>query len=215
MRTASFKTRNDLTVEIFLDRRADSLEFWLVGPHNGARTVLNHYLTHDELDAALRYSKATLLNWSAAKPADLPEAKSAAALDDEKTIAAGTFWDAADLSEHFAGLATLDPVPETWRTAFSCLPGTWSDGISTLDFGADASFSSSVAPASASPFLRAVAKSQPDQWHFSGAWQLRLFNTRTRHAERILVHELSPTALHLAGAGNCIAFILKRQGSPQ
>ena len=72
MHTASFQTRNNQTVEIFQERRKGHFELWVVGQQGNQRVILDHYLTHDDLEAKLRYTKSVLLSWTFASESDLP-----------------------------------------------------------------------------------------------------------------------------------------------
>ncbi len=215
MQTTSFQTRNNQTLEIFTEKRSGCFEVWIVGPQEGRRTILNHYLTRDNLQARLRYTKTELPAWLVAQPDSLPELKSAFALKDEESLEVGTFWDSPELSEHLGAVAALDCNQTTLEAARADLVGYWTDGSSTLSFGPDASFSASLAPNPVHPFLRAVAKSCPDQWLLSESWQIRVMNRETRKADRTVVHRVLPAELHLGGTGNCIAYVFKRPaGSP-
>jgi hypothetical protein len=210
MRTTSFQTRNNQTAEVFVVSHGKHFELWVVGPKENQRVILSHYLTHDDLERRLRYAKSVMLNWTLAKMSDLPEAKSPLALQDEKSIECGTFWDSDALSDHLAGVMNLDLDCETLAAARADMIGVWSDGISTLNLGKDGSLSASISPNSAQPFLRAVARFQADGWRLSDSWQLRVMNCHSLKAERRLVHRVSATELHLGDEGNCIAFVLKR-----
>ncbi len=211
LRKTFFKTRNQLIVEIFQARVRDGFELWVVGPQDRQRVILNHYLTHDDLETRLRYSKSILLTWTQAKESDLPAAKSLVALEEEKTIECGTVWDSTELFEHLVGVETLDCEPEDLETARHDLAGTWSDGASSLTFDADGTCHGSISTSSSHAFVRGLAALDPDAWQLSDHWQLRLKNRKSARAERRLVHSVSEGELHLAGEGNCVALVLKRK----
>jgi hypothetical protein len=210
MRTTSFQTRNHQTVEVFVVNHGKHFELWVVGPKENQRVILSHYLTHDDLERRLRYTKSILLNWTLAKMSDLPGAKSPLALQDEKSIECGTLWDSEALSDHLASVVNLDLDCETLAAARADMVGLWSDGISTLNLGKDGSLSVSISPDSAQPFLRALVRIQADEWRLSDSWQLRVVNRQSLKVERRLVHRVSATELQLGDEGNCIAFVLKR-----
>jgi hypothetical protein len=214
MQTTSFQTRNNQRVEIFFKAREECFELWVVGPQAGERTILNHYLTRDNLAARLRYTKSMLLTWAPAGPGDLPAAKSEIALKDEETMDSGTFWESEDLIDHLGAVAALDREPMELESARRLLEGEWSDGSSVLGFGAQGAFRGQIAPTAAQRFLRAAAKLQPDEWGLSENWQLRLLNRGSRKADRTTVHRVTDSELHVGGTGNCLAFVMKRHAGP-
>jgi hypothetical protein len=211
MQTTFFHTRNDQKVELFFEGRGESFELWVVAPRANQRTILNHYLTRDNIAARLRYTKSVLLAWAPAEPGDLPAAKSEIALKDEETMDSGTFWESEDLIDHLGAIAALDRDPAALDSARRMLAGEWSDGSSSVGFGPEGGFEGKIAPSAVQRFLRAAAKIQPDEWSFSENWQLRLLNRQSRKAERTIVHKVTHSELHLGGTGNCLAFVLKRQ----
>ena len=204
MHTTFFHTRNDQKVELFFEGQGESFELWVVGPQANQRTILNHYLTRDNIAARLRYTKSLLLTWAPAGPGELPAAKSEIALKDEETMESGTFWESEDLIDHLGAIAALDREPAALESARRLLPGEWSDGSSTLGFGPDGAFQGRIAAAAAQRFLRAVAKIQPDEWSFSENWQLRLLNRESRKADRPLSTGLRTWNCTSAGRGTAL-----------
>jgi hypothetical protein len=213
MQSTSFLTRNDQKIEMFLEQHRDCFELWVVGPAGGRRTVLNHYLTRDNLYSRLRYTKTLLLKWTPAGREQIPVERSANALKDEESMESGTYWDSEDLCDHLGAAATLDIDRPAFETARRRLIGTWLDGTSVLTFGTDSYFQGSIASQPSHSFLRSVAKIEPDEWHFTDSWQLRLLNRQSRKTDRTMVHCVTESELHLAGGGNCVAFVLKRQAA--
>lgn len=96
MRTTTITVYNNQRVEVFVEKTEDGFEMWLVGLIKGRRIVISHYLTHDDLEAHLEYALPGDLVWREAMRSKLPEDKHQIAIEEEETIADGTFWDYDD-----------------------------------------------------------------------------------------------------------------------
>src|SRR2546423_213764 len=93
VRTTVVSVRNGQKLELFVKKQQKWFEFWAVGVAKGQRTVLDHHLTHDDLEAHLEYAKASDLVWRDSVQSELPLEKHRNALEMEKTIKQGKFWD--------------------------------------------------------------------------------------------------------------------------
>jgi hypothetical protein len=93
MKTTTIAIQNDTRVDLFIEKREDGFELWVVASIRDQRVVLGHHLTHDDVEARLHYAKPSDLAWREAQLSEIPTKKHRGAIDDEDTIKEGTFWD--------------------------------------------------------------------------------------------------------------------------
>src|SRR4051812_33293251 len=93
MRSTAFPIHNTNQLEAFVKRRRGFFEFWAVGLVKGRRLVLDHHLTHDDLETNLAYAEPGDLGWRDVAESDIPTEKNQNALEMEETIKHRIFWD--------------------------------------------------------------------------------------------------------------------------
>ena len=159
MRATEFTVHNTQRFEIFVRKRKNRFELWTVGPIKRHRVVLDHHLTHDDIEAHLEYAEPGDLSWRKAAPSEIPTERRPGATEAEQTIRLGTFWDFDDaqldkmeaLARHAVGLPQASqPSPRSvvghvgsigflstngadTRAAKAGMLGQWTDGEVTMD----------------------------------------------------------------------------------
>src|SRR5437867_7849604 len=103
MRTVAITIHNNHKFELFVEKRRQGFEFWVVGPAKGHRMLLDHHVTHDDLEARLEYAQAGDLIWRDAVRSEMPAEKHQNAIEMEETIRLDTFWDFEKLHQSVTG----------------------------------------------------------------------------------------------------------------
>jgi hypothetical protein len=93
MRTAAITVYNSQKLEVFVAKLNRGFEVWIVGAIKGRRMILDHHLTHDDLEVHLAYAQPGDLVWREANPSEIPLEKHANAMEMEKTIKRRKFHD--------------------------------------------------------------------------------------------------------------------------
>jgi hypothetical protein len=133
MRTTSFSVRNTQKLEVFVEKLEDGFEIWIVGKINEQRIVLDHHLSHDDLERHLEYSKSGDLIWHDTLRSEIPAIKDQWAIEMEDTIKRGVFWDEAP-SSHFDSIKLLAREKKDWLPVKETMLGAWTDGILNFTF---------------------------------------------------------------------------------
>ena len=204
MRTFSILVRSNQKFEIFVEKINRGFEIWQVGPIKGHRTVLDHYLTHDDLEAHLEYLHAGDLAWADAARSQIPNEKHLSAIQMEESIKRGTFIDQKTewnkpLAYHFASPVNLIPINrKEWNIAKKAMLGRWTDGVATVDFEPDAKLKWSCPTDKPHPFNSGTRGHGyiPDWWSFA-SWQLHLMNDEYKIGMRIGVLRVDDHELHV------------------
>jgi len=204
MRTVAIRVHNETHLELFVKRLRSGFEVWKVGPIGGRRVILDHHLTHDDLEARLYYSKRGDLVWGNAGRFDLPLQKHLAAAQMENSVNRRRFIDfetglKQPLVYHLAGTANLIPTErKAFKAAKELIPGCWSDGTAAVSFKPDGqldlSFSKDKPHQLASH--RQIHRCCPDRWNFKG-WQLFLSNQKYNAGMRVGVIRVDESELHI------------------
>ena len=204
MRTFSITIHNNLNLEVFVEKLKNGFEVWKVGAVKGRRVILDHYVTHDDLEAKLDYANCGDLVWTDASISELPSDKHLSAIQMEQTIKQGIFIDfekglKQPLIHHFGNIVNLFPVDrKVFNAAKKAILGRWVDSTASVDFKPDAKLNLVCPTDMPHPFNSGVRTHgfYPDWWNFAG-WQLSLFNNEHKNGMRIGVIRVDDQELHV------------------
>ena len=206
MRTTAITIHNNQTLEVFVEKRKDGFELWMVGPMKANhRAVLDHHLTHDDLEARLAYAKPGDLVWRDAAASEIPTEKHQNAIEGEKTIREGTFWDFEKLDQsvggHFGAIALLPVDRKESNAAKKALLGRWTDGVATLSVEPNNKLGWSCTdlnhPLNVGEKIDGHA---PDWWNFA-MWGVALMNDKHKCGTHVGVLRVDERELHIEGVG--------------
>ncbi len=206
MRTTAITVHNNQTLEVFVEKRKDGFELWMVGPMKANdRAVLDHHLTHDDLEARLVYAKPGDLIWRDAAASEIPTEKHQNAIEGEKTIQQGTFWDFEKLHQsvggHFGAIALLPTDRKESNAAKKLLLGRWTDGVATLNIEPNNKLGWSCTdlnhPLNVGEKIDGHA---PDWWNFA-MWRVALMNDEHKCGTHVGVLRVDERELHIEGVG--------------
>ena len=209
MRTTSINVFNNQQIEIFIEKHEHWFELWQVGKLK-QRMVLNHYLTHDDLESYLGYAKFGDIIWRDASHEEIPTEKHQNAIEYEETIKAGRFID-SQLSPHLDTTGFLPIDRKALNTAKRLILGKWTDGNVTLSLEPNHKLQWSCLN---KPNLHKLGENisghAPDWWDFA-RWQLPLWNTEHRCGVRASILHVDDQELHFpTGGAGIIARIFRR-----
>ncbi len=226
MQTTQFSFHNDQRIEIFIENRGttkDGFEVWIVGDGKGGRVMLDHLITHDDTEARLCYAQPGDLIWKAAKKSEIPDQKTAIAVEYEiECLDKGMFRDDpnGNMATHLHTLISMPRDRKTMNIARKAIIGTWTDGVAILNLQPESKLEISCfdrshplyywAPqaADAPPILGACVA---DWWNFS-TWYLWIFNQQSRAGEKMAVWRCDASELHLTSfhGGDTFAHVYRR-----
>ncbi len=201
MRTVAINIHNNQRLELFIEKHKNELELWMVGLAKGHRTVLDHHVTHDDLEARLEYAQTRDLVWRDAARSEIPTAKHPNAIEMEETIKQGTFWDFEKLNQsvtgHFGAIPLLSMDKAEWNAAKKAIQGRWTDGVVTLDVQSNNKLHWSCTdlqhPLNVGERVHGHA---PCWWNFA-MWRLHLMNDRYKCGTHVGVLRVNGQELHL------------------
>lgn len=200
MRTAAITIRNNQKLEIFIKKLQRGFEIWVVGPVKGHRIILDHHLTHDNLEARLAYAKASDLDWRDASQSEIPSERHQNAVEMDETVKRGTFLDFGSLhqslSGHLSAIGFLQDKKES-NAAAKTLLGEWTDGVVTLSMEPNHKLQWSCTDRQhALNVGEQVHNHTPDWWNFA-MWKLALLNSKHQCGTHIGVLRVDEQELHL------------------
>ena len=210
MRTTSINVFNNQQIEVFIEKHEKWFEVWQVGELK-QRVVLDHYLTHDVLEGRLEYAKTGDLIWRDAAREEIPKEKHQNAIEYEKTIKAGKFWDSQNLILHLRARIFLPIDRKAFNAAKKLILGQWTDGNITMSLEPDNKLQwSCLNPSAPSSIGTNISGHAPDCWKFA-LWQLHLWNVEHRCGTRASIFHVDEHELHCMSGGPCrIARIFRR-----
>jgi hypothetical protein len=210
MRTVSIPISNTQRVEVFVEKREDFFEVWMVGVVKERRMVLDHHLTHDDLEGQLEYARSGDLIWRDADRSQMPAEKHENAGEMEDTIRRGVFWDGG-AGGHFDSMAFITKDRKALQAAKRAMPGRWTDG--TLTFRLEPEHKLDWSCSDEQYWLNRRADPAPDWWDFN-QWQFPLMSrmgTTDACGIRTEVIHVGDRELHLRGGHpNRMAHVFRR-----
>jgi hypothetical protein len=217
MRTTQITVHNNQRFEIFTQRQGDGFEFWTVATIKARRMILDHHLTHDDLEAHLTYAQPGDLIWKNATPSEVPTEKHSSAVEMEGSIKRGVFVDLADqpnqlLAYHLTSMSLIPVDRKTWNFAKKVIHGQWADGFAKVVFDPDCKLKWSC-PLDRPHPLNSGARThgqKPDWWNFAN-WQLHLMNSEHKCGMRTGVLRVDEQEFHIfSDQPDRLAHILRR-----
>jgi len=171
MRTVTIPVYASKRLELFFDKRDHDYELWTVGIAKGQRVVIDHCLTHDDLETRLEYSRPEDLVWQEARRLDIPTEKHKLAVEREDSIMRGKFQHGA--SSIFTSFFFLDRDRKDTAAAKKAILGGWTDGV--LSFVMEPNNKLQWSCDDKKHWLNIGAYGPaPDWWTLSGVWELHL-----------------------------------------
>jgi hypothetical protein len=208
MRTVAIIIHNGDSLEIFVKRLKFGFEVWKVGPIKGRRVILDHHLTHDDLEAKLYYSKHGDLAWRNAKRHELP-IETHPSVAQAESVDGSSFIDfetslGQPLVHHLSSIANLIPVNrKVFNVAKGLMIGRWTDGTATVSLKSEARLALSLSVNRSHPLNlgQQIHGYRPDRWNFKG-WQLFLLSKEHDAGLRIGVIHIDGNELHIWASGS-------------
>ena len=212
MRTVSISVYNSKTLELFVEKLKDHFEFWAVGIVKDRRVVIDHHLTHNDIETRLEYARPEDLIWRDADRLEIPAEKHQNAIEREETMARGVFWDSVD--SQINSYAFLDRDKKDTTAARKLLLGQWTDGV--LSFGIEPNDKLSWSCADHTHWLNRVAhhigKPPPNWWSLNSRWALHIMNTEHSCGTHAGVVHVDEKELHLnvRGKMNRMVYVFQK-----
>jgi hypothetical protein len=215
MRKTSITVHNTQRLDVFIEKRRNGFQLWIVGVVNGHRVVFDHHLTHDDLEAHLAYAVPGDLVWRDAVGSDIPLEKHKNANQMEDTIKQGTFWDFEKLGQsmaaHFGAVSVLPRDRKELNAAAKAVIGRWTDGIVTLSVEPGHKLGWSCVDRNHPLNLgERIHGHSPDWWNFA-AWRLHLMNNKHKCGTHVGVMRVDERELHVdANAPHRLVTVFRR-----
>ena len=205
MRTIAITVHNNQILEVFVKKRKDDFELWTVGPIKRHRVILDHHLTHDDLEAHLAYVKSGDLIWRAASRSEIPADKHQNAIEMEETIKHGSFWDyehwpeeaGRSVARHLAPIVFLTTDKKEVTAAKKAILGRWTDGVVTLSIEPNNKLKWSCADSNHSLNVGEKIHGHPPDWWNFAMWRLALINDKHKCGTHVGVLRVDEHELHL------------------
>lgn len=198
MRASEIILHNNQTLEVFTQPHDDGFELWKISTIKGKRTVLDHYLTHDDLERRFAYVEPGDIVWRDANPNEIPGEKHASARETEKSIERGTFWDLQSIAGHVGAIDLVPLDRKAFSAATKAILGEWTDGAVTLTLEPESRLKFSCLLEARHPLNMGsqMHGQKPDWWGFA-YWQLSLLNYEKRSGQRTGVLRVDNKELHI------------------
>lgn len=182
-------------------------EYWVIGSIKRERLVLDHYLTHDDIEAHLHYSNYGDLIWRDASDKEIPTKKHQNAIEMEETIKRGVFCDFMEAPEssvttlisHISSVSIVGTTRKINKASHPAIIGRWTDDVITFNLQPNNKLEwSCTDPRDPLNVGERVHGHAPDWWNFGG-WHLYLMNDEYKCGTHVSVFRISDTELHLPG----------------
>jgi hypothetical protein len=218
MKKTTIRIHHNRNIELFVEKRNDGFEIWIVGLFQKKRLVLDHHLTHDDLEARLEYANCGDMLWCEAENGEIPDEKHQNAIEAEKNIA--TFWDYEKLHQsvagHLSAIVLLSTDTAEQKVTEQALLGRWTDGIVTVSFESNNRLQWSCVdrqhPLNVGERVHGHA---PDWWNF-GLWEIALLNNDHKCGTRVHVLRVDEQELHFfSNHPHRIAHVFRRVSPPK
>jgi hypothetical protein len=210
MRTVTIPVYTNQKLELFVEKLKDCYEFWSVGMVKGHRVVIDHHLTHDDLETRLEYSQPEDLIWHDATPSEIPTDKHKLAIEGEESMERGVFWDGGAVQHFQPGFLTRDR--KATAAAKKSILGGWTDGI--LSFLMEPNNKLQWSCSDGQYWLNRRQGPAPDWWALSGVWELHFManmNTPKACGTHVGVFHVDDHELHIHGGHlNRIVHVFRR-----
>jgi hypothetical protein len=194
MHTVTITIRNQ-KLELFVEKIKGGYEVWAVGIIKGQRILIDHHLTHDDLETRLEYAQPEDLIWRGAARSEIPSEKYKKAIELEKTIEQDVFWDGIDCN--LSAIHSLDRDRKTTAAAKKAILGRWTDGV--LTFSTEPDHKLQWLCADNQHWLNRSGDSNPGWWNFSSRWELHLMNMERGRGTHVSVLHVDDKELHVRG----------------
>lgn len=222
MRSTAIMVYNNRKSEVFVEKRKDGFELWTAGLVKGCSMLLDHHLTHDDLEAHLEYAEPGDLVWRDADSLEIPTDKHRNAVQYEDTIKRGTFLDYEgrgpecafrSVADHLGSIGFITPDRRETNAAKKALLGEWTDGVVTVGLRPNNKLEWSCTDRD-HRLNWEFREHAPDWWSFA-AWRIGLMNTERRFGTHVAVLRVSEYELHLSGLQpHRLAHIFRRIDRP-
>ena len=221
IRSVDIPIHNTQLLQVFTRlRRPGVFDVWIVTAAAGHREVHDHYLTRDDLEGRLHYSRPGDLAWRDATPSEIPADRGTSGFVMGATIPARKVLDFDSLCDHLTGaIVTLPLDRRALAAARRGIPGQWSDGTTLATFERPSRLRLSP-PGRPYPFDGGANCPPPDSWTF-GSWQLRLMNKKHHCGVRVSVLRVDQDELHVGDLGSlrgrpgdALAHVFRRKTGP-
>lgn len=201
MRAVTIPVYTSKKLELFVEKLKDGFELWAVGVVKGRRILIDHHLTHDDLETRLEYARPKDLIWRDAAPSEIPAEKHAKAIQMEETIYERRgFWDGVD--SNLASVYLLDRDRKEASAAKKMILGRWTDGVVTLSLEPNNKLQWTCVDPQHWLNVWGQNTSQPPDWWNMGSWELGLManrNTRQACGTHAGVLHVDEKELHIRG----------------
>jgi hypothetical protein len=211
MRTVTITIWNNKKLELFVEKVKDGFELWTVGIVKGQRILLDHHLTHDDLETRLEYTRPEDLIWRDADLSEIPAEKHKMAIEGEESIKRNSFWDS--ITRNLASKHFLDRDRKAIATARKAILGRWTDG--DLTFYLEPNNKMQWFCSDHEHWLNRRRNPAPDWWDLSSVWELHLManmNTPQARGTHVSVLHVDEKELHICGGHlNRIVHVFRRE----
>lgn len=222
MRAVTIPVKNNLSVEIFVEKLKDGFEVWGVGTAKEGRMILDHHLTHDNVEARLEYARPHDLVWRDAQLSEIPTAKHQNAIEREETITRGVFWDYENrgrgaydsVTGHLSSIDFLVRDRKDLVAAKKAMHGQWTDGVLTFTI-MHGNRLEWFCEDKQHWLNKGASRPAPDWWNFA-KWEFALLNDKHKIGTHITVLRVDEHELHVCGGGRAhrLAYIFRRDQQP-
>lgn len=214
MKTTTIPVHNGNQLDVFVEKKNDGFELWTVGTIKGTRQVLDHHLTHDDLEKRLHYQKPGDLSWEDTIPSKIPTEKHANAIEMEGTIKRRKRIDQPSVVAHlgFGSIDLLGMERKTLNATKAAIMGRWTDGQVMLILEPNNKLEISSLGSRPNFFDNCWPPSYPtrDWWNFA-MWRFHTLNKEKQIGQTMAVLRVDEQELHFySNTPDQMAHVFKR-----